>query len=491
MGIVIRQSIKSSVFNYIGIALGYVNMVWLFPSILSEENFGMIRVLLSAAMLMAQFGEFGMSNTLIRYLPYFKSDPDRKRSFLGFVFLTASAVSFLLVSLLLLFKKSIFSLAGGKEVLLSEHFTIVLFIAISILFSEILFSLSRAAYKAVFPSFVKETALRILQTGVILLYYYDILDFNQFVPAFSLSYFLAMFIMFLYTKWRGILQIALPLKIGEVVSVREMLTFSFFVFLNKLPNRALNQIDVLMLGALAGLKSAGAYAIAFFIAEVVRIPARNILLVSNPLIAEAWKNKDLKKIGQMYKQSSINQLLIGGFVLVLILCNVNDFTFYLQNKYTNLYPVIALIGLAKVFDMATGINGLIISNSKYYRYSLYFNISLLALAVITNFILIPLYGIMGAALATAISVFFLNMIKTLFLKYKFSLQPFSRETFLAIIVLFVLFIFSNYLRFHYSHIINIGLRVFALSIIFFPVIYVLRLSNEINTIINGILKRIK
>jgi len=488
VGIVIRQSLRSALFNYIGIALGYVNMVWLFPSMLSEDHFGMIRVLLSASMLVAQFGEFGMSNTLIRYLPFFKNDPQRKRSFLGFVFLTASALSLLLVSLLLLFKKAIFSLAGGRETLLSEHFAVVLFIAISILLSEILFSLSRAAYKAVFPAFVKETALRLFQTAVILLYYFDVLDFNQFILAFSASYFLALLIIFIYTRWSGILQIAIPLHIGDVPAVREMLTFSFFVFLNKLPNRALNQIDVLMLGALAGLKSAGAYAIAFFIAEVVRIPARNILLVSNPLIAEAWKNNDLKKISKMYRQSSINQLLIGGFVLVLILSNVSDFTFYLQNKYTNLYPVIALLGLAKVFDMATGINGLIISNSKYYRYSLYFNVSLLVLAVITNFILIPLYGMMGAALATALSVFLLNGTKTFFVKYKFDLQPFTRKTLLAIGVLLLLFVLSNYLSLHFSHLINIGIRFVLLSGVFLPFIYVLKLSEEINMIIDGIVK---
>ncbi len=488
MGIVIRQSIRSSFFNYIGIALGYINMVWLFPSILSEDNFGMIRVLVSAAMLVAQFGEFGMSNTLIRFLPFFKNDPERKQSFLGFVFLVASAVSTVLVAVVLIFKKVIFSLAGGREALLSEHFAIVLFIAISILFSEILFSLSRATYKAVFPSFVKETALRLFQTVVILLYYYDILDLNQFVLAFSLSYFLAFLIILVYTRLSGILQIAFPEKIGEVLAVREMLTFSFFVFLNKLPNRALNQIDVLMLGALSGLKSAGAYAIAFFIAEVVRIPARNILLVSNPLIAEAWKNNDLKKISKMYRQSSINQLLIGGFVLVLILSNVSDFTFYLQNKYTNLYPIIALLGLAKVFDMATGINGLIISNSKLYRYSLYFNVSLLVLAVIANFILIPLYGIMGAALATALSVFLLNVIKTLFVKIKFGMQPFSGKTLLALVILLFVFVLSNYLSLHFTHLLNMGIRVFVLSAVFLPVIYVLRLSEEINSILDGLIR---
>ena len=46
MGIIMKQSLRTSVLSYIGIALGYVNVVLLFPVFLSPEEFGLTRVLL-------------------------------------------------------------------------------------------------------------------------------------------------------------------------------------------------------------------------------------------------------------------------------------------------------------------------------------------------------------------------------------------------------------------------------------------------------------
>ena len=491
MGIIIRQSIKSSLFNYLGIALGYINMVWFFPSILSEERFGLLRVVISVSMLLAQFGEFGLSNTLNRFFPYFKRSRSQNGAFIAYICLLASAFTIVLLLALFSFKEFFFSHAYDHEVHFSEHFPAILVITISVVFSEILYALSRASYKAVFPSFIKETLLRFLQTFSILLFYFDMVDFEVFVLLFASTYFISLLTMFTYLYFKGLIRFRHPALITRVKSPSEILTYSFYVFLNKLPNRAINQIDVLMLGALAGLKSAGAYSIAFFIAEVVRIPARNISLISNPLIAEAWKNNELGEINKIYRQSSINQLLIGGFFLILVLSNVNDFTFYLQNKYSGIFPVLALLGLAKVFDMTTGINGLIIANSTYYRYSLIFSIALLILAVISNYLLIPPYGIRGAALATALSVFLLNGVKTLFVLYKFNMQPFTIKTLVALVLLALTYLLTSLVTIDFGHIINIVVRILLSSIFFLPAIYFLKVSPEINGVIKALLNRIR
>src|SRR5947207_3374598 len=47
MGIVQRQSIKSSIATYIGVAIGYLNFVILYPRFLSTDQVGLIRVLVS------------------------------------------------------------------------------------------------------------------------------------------------------------------------------------------------------------------------------------------------------------------------------------------------------------------------------------------------------------------------------------------------------------------------------------------------------------
>ncbi|MBA3757097.1 MAG: hypothetical protein H0X02_13130 [Nitrosomonas sp.] len=49
MGLLRRQSIKSSIATYIGIAIGYVNLILLFPKFLLPDQLGLTRVMISMA----------------------------------------------------------------------------------------------------------------------------------------------------------------------------------------------------------------------------------------------------------------------------------------------------------------------------------------------------------------------------------------------------------------------------------------------------------
>ncbi len=62
------------------------------------------------------------------------------------------------------------------------------------------------------------------------------------------------------------------------------------------------------------------------------------------------------------------------------------------------------IGLGRMVDLVTGINGTILGTSPKYKYELYFSVTLAILTVVTNYMLIPQYGINGAAFATFLSM---------------------------------------------------------------------------------------
>ena len=69
MGIVIKQSIRSSIFAYIGVIIGALNFLYFFPKFLSPDQVGLIRVIPSAAFLMATFAQLGLSSSMIRFYP--------------------------------------------------------------------------------------------------------------------------------------------------------------------------------------------------------------------------------------------------------------------------------------------------------------------------------------------------------------------------------------------------------------------------------------
>ena len=74
--------------------------------------------------------------------------------------------------------------------------------------------------------------------------------------------------------------------------------------------------------------------------------------------------------------------------------------------------------------MATGCNSAIIANSKFYKYTLYSNIILMVITVLSNIYFIQLYGLTGAAIATGISIFLFNTFKLLVVAIDLKFSPF-------------------------------------------------------------------
>ena len=79
MGIVIRQSFWNTIYTYSGLVIGYVNTVLLFPVMLDPEQFGLTRVLISFTLILAQFAQLGIGNTIVRFFPRF-FQPQKKLS---------------------------------------------------------------------------------------------------------------------------------------------------------------------------------------------------------------------------------------------------------------------------------------------------------------------------------------------------------------------------------------------------------------------------
>ena len=73
--------------------------------------------------------------------------------------------------------------------------------------------------------------------------------------------------------------------------------------------------------------------------------------------------------------------------------------------------------------MLSGVSGTIILTSVNYRYSTYFVLLYSILAILLNYILIPVYGISGAALAFLIANVLYSSVKFLYIFYNYGMNP--------------------------------------------------------------------
>ena len=190
-----------------------------------------------------------------------------------------------------------------------------------------------------------------------------------------------------------------------------------------------------------GLTDMAIFTIAMLIASIIEIPRNMVRQISGPIIAKAIHQKDWGQVQTMYQKSALNLLLVAGIAFVLMWCNIDSIFSVLPKAeiYKNGKLVVLLLGLAKVVEMANGLNAEIIQYSKHYRKGTYLVFLVAFLSVFLNKWLVPNYQYNGAALATTIAILFYCAGRVGLVWYWFKLQPYTFQALKAVGILSIVF----------------------------------------------------
>lgn len=250
------------------------------------------------------------------------------------------------------------------------------------------------------------------------------------------------------------------------------------------------EIDKFMIPQAEKLAEVAYYSVGIYIASVVAIPSRAMQQITNPIVAKDLNENNMLEVGKLYKQSSINLLVVGGLLFLLINLNIIDMYAIIDKpQYAVGVWIVLIISVSELYKLALGTNGAIITNSKYYRAFFYLSIGMAGTVIVLNHFLIPAIGINGAALATLITIILFNTIKLLYVRRKLGIQPFSNKTFVIIGLIVVLFPIFYFVEFNFHPIINIGLKSSLIAIIYTFVIIKAKVSTDINELINKFLRK--
>lgn len=440
MGIIQRQSIQSSILFYIGAAIGFANKILLFTRFLSTEEVGLANILANNALLYAQFSALGFSMVALRFFPYFNDRSRQQHTFL-FWMLVIPAFGFLFVTLLIvLFQHQIFAYFQEESPLMVEYFWYLVPLSFATLYFDLFDAYLRSLMKTVVPVLLREVIQRLFISISILLHVVGWITFPQFVAVYVAMLSSITLLILFYTFWLGHLRILVRPTWRMRMLMRKILVFGGFALLGNLSSFLIFTIDGLMLASYEGMDSVGIYTTCIYIVVLITIPWRAIQKVAVPQVAEHWKNWDMEAMQRLYQRTSLINFALGLF-LFLSMVALKDVMFaLLPGDYRAGLTVMVVIGASRVLDMLTGLNSYLLVTSKYFRVDLVMTLLLLVLAIYLNDVLIPKYGIDGAAWATAIALTISNLFKITFLWIKFRLHPFSSKMLILALVAFVGFI---------------------------------------------------
>jgi O-antigen/teichoic acid export membrane protein len=219
--------------------------------------------------------------------------------------------------------------------------------------------------------------------------------------------------------------------------VRDYLSYTGLVLAGSLGGMLLSRVDFIMVTSMQGIAATGIYSTAFYMAMVIDIPKRAIQQISAPIVSEGLHRGDHALVLDLYRKSSINQLLFGSLLFLGIWVNLDTIFDWMPNGdvYRSGAMVFFFIGVSRLLDLSAGIGGVILYNSDYYTYSVPMGFITTGVAIAGNLLLIPIMGIGGAAAATALSYLLLVLYILGVVRWKSGMHPFTRETWILVLLL--------------------------------------------------------
>ena len=488
MGVIKRQTIKGSIYSYLGVALGFLYTI-VSIKLLTSEQIGLTAILVAVSALYSQFSTLGFTKVIERLFPYFR---DKDQNHNGFVFLTLAVglvgFAIALISFFIL-KPYIIESNQTKAPLLVKYIWYMVPLIFFRMFSVMLDTYNKMLFDATTGSILSDFVYRLGTLFLLGAFYMNWINFSQFVFGYVVSLcFPAIYLagLLIYRKQFNIQPkldfISPPLR-------KEMISLSIFGIIGGLSSIALKQIDTIMLNAYTNLSMTGIYSIIFYFSTVILIPSVALGKISSTIIADAWKNKDMNTIEDIYYKSSINQMFVSLLLFILIVTNLHNIIKLLGPEYIGTEWVIILISLSSLIVSSTGSSVQIIGTSHKYKIQTYSLGVLMILSVIFYMIFIPILGMTGAALGSLLSVSGASLLRVFYLHRSMKLFPYRYTHLKCAVIGLVAYAVGRFIPLLPTHfLVDLIFRGSVTSIVFIGSAYAFHISEDLNLVIGKVLR---
>lgn len=474
MSVVARQGFKYSIIGYFGFLLGAVATYFLFPR---DFNFyGKLGLVLSYAMILTPVVVFGVSFSNVKFHEIAKKE-GKHHNFLSISLLFVLANYIFCLGLFFLFFYIFPDFRNSKMWNLKQFILpLVLFLSLSAVFNKYINNFRRIVVPNIFENIFPKLANIIAFS----LFFFLGLSENMSLLFFLGIFFLALMGYFFYAntlekiEWNYNLDFLKKDKL-----YKQIISYSFYGFLGNIGNFIAIKIDTVMIGEHLNDQETGIYLTLIAIVALISIPQLGLYNISAPIINKSFAENDMEELNRFHKKTSLSLYFLGAVLFSCILVGFPFLVTFIKNGDLLLEsePVIWIIGSAVLLDLLTGFNGNIISMSKYYRFNIVIMIALAFLTVVLNlyFLKSTSLGIIGIAMATAISLTLYNAVKLLFNYLKFRVHPLSIEMIYTSLICSIAITVVLFLPVLSNNLLNLIYKPMALLVIIFIGNYFLKI----------------
>ena len=440
-----KQSVVVLVAQMAAMGLGFVEKA-LLARYMGAKVVGQYAIVLTLLNLTGVLTVFGMHEGAVKYIPQFHSRGDEEK--LGF------AISDLLVFGSLSSTLVALGLVGGRKIVARRFFDSPdLVVPIVIAGVTLVPYTLKNIVVAIFQGFKNAAEAKVfgragikcsMVVSIALLAWLDRHSTSWVVGAFLWSNVLSVCILLVRSRsW--------PLSFTTIVDKlasfferteeeretrRAIMTFSATLILVEIVTRLLTRVDILILGIFVASSEVGIYQIAVLVSTLVALIPVAFNSIFPSFISELIERESYDELQSLYSTLTKWAIVLEAPVIASLVLFREPILAFFGPEYTVGAMALVFVALSEFSNVLIGLNGPILKLGGYERLVLVNNSILAGLNIVLNIVLIPEYGIEGAAIATLVSMVSIGIVKVVEVWYLFGIFPYHRG-FLHLAISFV------------------------------------------------------
>lgn len=396
----------------------------LLARLLGAHEYGLYTLALSAATLCTGFALLGMDAALVRYVAIAVGRRDETALWgtlqlgVGISLLVSTAISIGLFALAYPVAELVF-----REPALAPLLQIASAIVPLLTLVEVLSSASRGFKRMEYSAlaqFIAQPIVRLVLTLTLALLG---LSATAAVVIYGLAAGAAALILLFFLNRQFSLR--RPLREARR-DTRSILGFSLPFWLSSMITTFQGNVQTLLVGALSSVAGAGIFAMADQLNSLGNLFSSSINISARPVIAELHDRGDREQLGHIYRTAAKWALTVNLPVFLTLVAFPAPILSIFGEDFTQGATAMALLACANLVNVGTGMGGIILDMAGYTRLKLVNSVARLVLHLSLDLLLIPRWGILGAAVTVLVAESAINLARMIEVYYLFRLLPYER-----------------------------------------------------------------
>ena len=424
----ILTAAKGGGITFVGTLVEYIGrfgLGFLLARLMGDEQYGLYSLTGSAVYLMIGLAPLGLGTGLLHFIPIFGNREDREslQRTLQIGFALPLIISLLIGAAFLVFADSL-ALTVFHEPRLALLLRIA---AISVpcgTVASVAVSATQGFKQMKYKVIAQDILLTVLKLVLTALLAITGLSAVKAMTAYSVAM-VASCLALLYFL-RRITPIKPSLQ-WDLPHTRKMLGFALPVYIAELLTIFGPDIRTLLLGSLNTIRAVGVFTVASRINMVGAAFLNSISTMSMPIVSELHASKERAKLKHFYQTMTKWTFMVNLPVFLVILLFARPLLLLFGESYVSGSTGLVILACSNLVSAATGICGVMVIMTDNVWLNTTNSVIRLVSTLALSLWLIPTGGVVGAAVATAVSLSLVNLLVTIEVFALFRFLPYNRS----------------------------------------------------------------